>query len=387
MAAGVDLGNSGNRPSRLEANVFITVGGRDMTSAWDPRVISVEVIDKEQEMDEATIELDDGEGPVQSGGGRPGRMKLPQLGQSVGIALGWPNEGSFKVFTGYIWDIESSGQRRQGRRLRIEAKGAKQTGKQQRMSSWGEGETGESQGGGESQGKSLKEVLEDAAKREGYTINVDPELGAIKEDYWQQHNEPFHQFASRLARKYKGIFKIQGQTASVTKAEGFDNALGQTMSTVRASAGFNLLAWRIKPFVSRPVWGETKSRWFDKNKGIYNLEKGTATKSGDSVFSSAKEAFTSLWDDASKSAAESQSGSDAIASARSRGMGWVVIDGEPQAQSQGKCIVAGVREGVDGDWKIRQVEHQYSRSTGYTSRLDLIEPSLSFPSTGSVWGE
>jgi phage protein D len=82
---------------------------------------------------------------------------------------------------------------------------------------------------------------------------------------------------------------------------------------------------------------------------------------------------------ASQSQAKGQAGSDAGTSQREQAGGWVVVDGEPRAQSQGTCEVAGIRPGVDGPWKIKQAEHQYSRSTGFTTRMDLYEHTPGTP--------
>lgn len=364
----------GTKPTRLEADCTILVSGEDVTAKWDPRLISVTVLDVESGMDEAVIELDDSEGNIDQSGAQAGRLTLPKLGAPVIVRLGWPNEGSFKVFTGYVWDLESMGQKRSGRRLRVEAKGAKQTGKQRASNYWGD-DAEKTSGSGGDEGKTLQEVMTDSGKTAGYTVNIDPELGAKKEKYWIQNNESFHQFGERIARQYGGVFKVQGSTASITKAGGDSNATGQKMSTVSASAGWNLIAWRIKPFMARPVYGKTRAQWYDRAKGVFKWSSGEGQGHGD-AWSSAKQIFSELWPQGSEGQSKEQAAADGIHSGRARGQGWIVIDGEPQAQSQGKCKLAGARPGVDGLWTIRQVEHQYSRSTGFTTRLDVVEPTL-----------
>lgn len=402
MAGGIgqdliqQFGNTGS-VERMVADCFVEVAGKDVTSKYDPYLLTATILDKEEMMDECTIELDHGKPLTWGEGGGAGsanrrteQIKPPKPGETIAVSLGWPGEGSFKVFTGYVHDIEGSGQRRSGRRLHIIGRGAKQTGKQQQDVSLGEGDKSEENGqqsggaggggggsggsggsgGGQDEGHTLEEFLQKAAKAAGYTMDfASPEVGQVKRPYWLQHSESFHQLGLRLARENGGIFKIAGNKATITSRTGFARATG----TVRASEGYNLIAWRLRPFSARGVWGSGRSRWFDPAAAVMKFESNTATSD---VAKSAKEVFTDLFDRGVQGQSKEQSRSDMATGKRERGGGWIVINGEPQAHSQGKCNLKGVGEGFDGEWKIRQAEHQYSRAQGFITRLDVIEPGL-----------
>src|SRR4051812_24667579 len=98
---------------RVRAYCKINVDGQDVTSKFSPYLIRVSVIDTESEIDTAVIELSD----------RHGILEMPKIRGKVKIELGW-QDGTIKVFDGHIDDVESHGQRKEGRRLTIQCTGA-----------------------------------------------------------------------------------------------------------------------------------------------------------------------------------------------------------------------------------------------------------------------
>jgi uncharacterized protein len=62
-----------------------------------------------------------------------------------------------------------------------------------------------------------------------------------------------------------------------------------------------------------------------------------------------------------------------------RGTGWVVIDGEPRAKAGGRIRIAGARVGVDGDYFMEEVEHNYNPQTGFTTRIDVNKTGVANP--------
>jgi hypothetical protein len=57
-----------------------------------------------------------------------------------------------------------------------------------------------------------------------------------------------------------------------------------------------------------------------------------------------------------------------------RGVGSCVINGEPAAAPFGHVIIKGARAGVDGEYMISEVQHQYSRSGGFITTLYMKFP-------------
>src|SRR5690606_333830 len=72
--------------------------------------------------------------------------------------------------------------------------------------------------------------------------------------------------------------------------------------------------------------------------------------------------------------ATSQSGSRKTESERGRGGGSITINGNADAQPEGSVALSGARPGIDGTYRIDAVNQDFSRSTGWVTRIDLQEP-------------
>ena len=49
----------------------------------------------------------------------------------------------------------------------------------------------------------------------------------------------------------------------------------------------------------------------------------------------------------------------------------ITLIGAPEAQAQGLCRITGVRSGVDGDYRVSEATHSYSRNGGWVTVCDL----------------
>lgn len=71
---------------------------------------------------------------------------------------------------------------------------------------------------------------------------------------------------------------------------------------------------------------------------------------------------------------------------REKGAGTVIIDGTPKAKAEGRCIIQGVRPGVDGEYTIDKATHNLERSKGYSTTLTLKRPEGAKDSRGKGKG-
>lgn len=57
---------------------------------------------------------------------------------------------------------------------------------------------------------------------------------------------------------------------------------------------------------------------------------------------------------------------------RAKGRGTVTRIGAPEAEAQGLCRISGVRSGVDGDYRVSEAAHSFSRDGGWVTVGDLL---------------
>lgn len=385
----------------------IIVDGQDVTDKFDPYLISVQVIDNIDEDDQCNLELDD----------RNAELSIPEDGAQVQARLGWAGEGPtiplfrhyqvdengyltaetldqlpnpadipagampfeasgmLTVFNGYVHNVESGFARKGGgRRLWIEARGSKPKAddKSLDMKTWGFGAvSNESQGAGA--GIPLSQVLGDAASKAGMGLKIAPEIGNISRDFWSQ-NGSVRQFAEQIAREVGGQVKISGNNLIVTGANDFVNVDGQQVPLIIVEWDTNLIAWRIKPYVARPQFGQARSKFFDLHKGAW--ESVTKGIGGSTPFGMSSATLHSFGAAPNKQIGEQLNGGSGSDSEINRGTGWVLFNGEPSALAGHQLQIIGARPGVDGNYKIKQAEHNYIRTGGYTTRCDLMKPSF-----------
>ena len=56
---------------------------------------------------------------------------------------------------------------------------------------------------------------------------------------------------------------------------------------------------------------------------------------------------------------------------RSKGGGTVTLIDAPEAQAQGLCRIMGVHSGVDGEYRVSEATHSFSRDGGWVTVCDL----------------
>jgi phage protein D len=331
------------------ANFMMVVAGSNVTSTLAPVLISLTVSDKVgTHTDTATIEVDD----------TGGRIALPAKGAPVVVALGWDGEGMRPVFTGTVDEVRSSGSRGGGRTVSITAKGMDTTKKpkeaQQRHFD----------------GKTVKDIISEAGQAAGVTdVEIDPSLASIPRAYFEMRDESFIHMGERLAREIGGNFRVHGSRAVMSKRGGAYTA------AVVAAWGRNLHSWDITPTMGRTQYKTVRARWYDKEAAQW---KDTEVETALDVDARHDHRYSK----ADEAEAGQQAESDKATSERDAGEGSVTIEGDTMAIPDGLCIVAGARPGIDGPYRIESVTHSYSRSGGFTTRLELKQPGAAASQAG-----
>ncbi len=319
----------------------VTVAGTNISTALLPVLIGLSVSDQVgTHSDTATLDIDD----------TNGQIVLPQVGAAVLIALGWSDQGMRPVFEGTVDEVKSSGSRGGGRTLNISAKGVDTL----RLPKQGQQRHFDD--------TSVKDILTKAGQVVGITsFDIDPALAGIVRKYFDMRDESFIHMGERLARDIGGNFRVQGNKAILTQRAGPYTA------SVVAAWGQNLHSWDISPSLGRGRFGKAQARSYDMQAATVVTKEATSGLSADATH--ARREFQASPEESLLVAT-----SDAKTSKQAAGGGSVVIEGNTEAIPDGLCIVTGARAGVDGPYRIKSVNHTYSRGGGFVTSLELIEP-------------
>ena len=350
--------------NRLRAFCEIYVGGVNITNKILPHLISVRVIDSTPTTS-AEIEIDD----------RDGKMPLPPLNARCMVMLGWQSEQMYTVFNGTVEDFEHGfGRKQGGRRMWVTAKGLSHvdtTAKAPAQDNLGEGAP---PGQKEGAMHGLTDWMQQAAKTAGVNVNVASAFAGVKQDYWAQSGESFMHMVQNLSEKFGFVYQFtEGNQLKIEKK-------GQRGLACWATWGDNLIAWRVRPFVMRSSFGGSVAQWFDAQDSNWNksLQKfGMAFPfnmvGANNMGQKPAETETNAGNEGAgqQEKAETQQGG-----------GRIIINGEPRAVWNGWVMLQGARPGVDGMYRIEQVEHVYSRQ-GFITTME-VEAYANAPSTVNV---
>jgi len=225
-----------------------------------------------------------------------------------------------------------------------------------------------------SEGKiSLQEAATKFFGKAGMTIKLSPKMMAVRRNYWNIQNESVQAWGEKIARELGGHFKIKGNIATIVgKNEGV-NADGEKMPNIEAIWGVNLIGWRIKPFISRPEYGSAASRYFDLDEGVWKQTKESIE--AQFPYGQALATAFTLASEVDKNVAGQKVEGNAEQSKWEKGTGWCLINGDPRAKADSTITIMGARPGINGTYTAEEVEHNYQRGVGYTTRIVVKAPN------------
>lgn len=214
-------------------------------------------------------------------------------------------------------------------------------------------------------------------KESGLKVKLSPEMAKIKRKAWGAHQSP-QDWAKEFARLNNGHFKIANGIAMMIQKGEAVNADGDAVPSVEAVWGVNLIGWRIKPYAGRPQFAGAQARFFDFNSAAWkSIGMGIG---GETPFGGADAILREAAAAVGKPEAEQANAGGAGDSKARRGTGWVLINGEPEAKAGFYVLISKARPGVDGRYLITEVEHNYQRGVGFTTRMNVQYPE---PTAGS----
>lgn len=336
----------------MQPFVQIIGGGVDLTGGLTDRILSVECFDEaEDKSDRVTITLDDRASWTDSG-----VIAMPVIGMTVEIIMGYRDGAAASRGTYLIDDLSVSSPPRQ---LVVTGRSAAMTKSYRtpRTQSYHQ--------------KTIGEIMEEIASRNGYEAKVDPELAGIVVRHIDQHNESDMAFASRVAggndavaRPVAGKLAVakRGTGKSVTGAELPPIVLTETKCeswdfhySARDEAGE---AEGIEGAKSGATGGGVRAKWTDIRTGETKIVTGGQEPYHDLRYSFHNEA------EAIGAVSEKMN-----SSARGKASFSCTIGGDPKVQAEAKLILASFRPYIPLEWRIKSCSHVYDAS-GYKNTIE-----------------
>jgi phage protein D len=323
---------------------FISIDGRDVTSNCEPYLIRLQIrLTDGGESDTCEISLDDS----------AGQLQMPQDDADIEVRLQWSDGGGAVTFKGKTDEPESQGSRGGGMVMNITARATDMKGKPKEKQTK------------HTDDSTFEDVAKEFGKLAGLNVKVSGDIAKKKRNYWAMQTESFMSWGTRIASDLGATFKIRGKEAIFIARNANDSVTGQRLPTVAAIYGINVIDWQIRPTTNRPRYNRSVVRWYDAKEAKWKQE---------TVQISDETARAPLVDTrkfADKDRAKDRADSNATEVERSKGGGQITIDGEPAAQAQAMCVVSGVRGGIDGEYRIKEANHAFSRDSGWLTTCYL----------------
>jgi phage protein D len=326
----------------------ITIDGQDVTSNFEPHLLSLQIkLTDGGQSDTLDISLDDA----------GGRIRMPREGAEIVATLAWSDGGGAVIFEGVTDEPESEGSRGQGMMLNITAHAADMKGK-----------TKEKRQVHKDDAK-FGDVAKEWGKKADLKVRVSEKLAAIQRDYWAMQNESFMAWGARMAQELGATFKIMGKRAVFVPRNASASSGGKNLPVVMADYGRNIIGWQIRPLQNRPRYNRSVVRWYDRKEAKWRKETVQL------MDETARVPLIDARKSGDRDRAKDRAGGNAEEAKRSKGGGTVTLVGAPEAQGQGLCRISGVRSGIDGNYRVSEATHNFSRDGGWVTTCDLQSPS------------
>jgi phage protein D len=324
----------------LATQCQVIIQGTDVTSRFDPHLKSLKITRTHgKAADECTIDLADPDGYI----------LLPQERATVLV-----NINGQQAFKGFVSDVDYKFGK-EGRELSLTASSVDHGSKVK------EPKLKHKDGG------SLQDAASEFGKSAGLTTHVAGSITSVQRDYWLQQNESFMAWGQRIANEVGASWKIIGTDAYMVAISEGISISGKTLQAITATYGDNLLSGSVSPIISRPKFSDVKISYFDRAKGEKVEE--TVPTGIDDVDTALRTVITAADSNQSKQKAKAHGKH----SKREKGSASIVILGDVRAEPEAIVTLAGIRPGIDGEYRIGSVSHDIGRG-GFTTNLSLKEP-------------
>ena len=321
----------------MKPQFSITANGQVISDRIAPLLLSLTVTDETGEQsDRLSIRLDD----------VAGTLEMPRKGALIGVSLGL---GSLVEIGTFVVDsVQASGP---PNILQIDGHAAPFSGE-------GDQAALQARKSRSFDGKTVGDIAKSIAGEHGLDPKIDPDLAGIDLGHVDQTDERDGSFLNRLAREVGGAVKITTGKLAFIRRGGSRTASGQSMPSV-------------------PVSRDTVSRWSyvaaDKGgfkSAIASYRALGAASTTDIVVGEGEPSLRlpHVYSNASNARRAAQARLD-DAKRSSGGKLQAEMSGRLDLLAESPISATGFRQGVDGGFVIRRVEHTLDRS-GLRTRIE-----------------
>lgn len=211
-------------------------------------------------------------------------------------------------------------------------------------------------------GKTLAEVVKIISAEHGLEPAVAESVGKIVLPHQSQTDESDIHFLTRIARRYDAVVKPAGGKLVLAKTGSAKTVTGGSLPSVTLKPS-DVTAWRVS-ITKRDTSGTVVACWHETGAAKRHEVK---VGSGEPV-TRLKMYYPSQ--DLARSAAQAE------IQRRERGTVsiTVTLPGRTDLVAEGRLILKGFRDGVDGEWSIKRAEHTLSGS-GYVTSVEAETPN------------
>jgi phage protein D len=320
--------------------ISIEVNGKEVAAGFYGRLIKATLTDQAgQESDKLTFDLDDADNAI----------IVPPPKATIVVKLGFKETGLVPKGTFEMQPIAFKGEVDEGETLTIQANAADLKRKLK-----GKGRESFSN-------KSVKEIADTIAGRNGMTAHVDPAIANFKFDFRARVDVSEIDFLTTLGDELDAVVKPMGDKLVISKKGAASSVSGQALPQILIEKA-DCASWEVTPD-GRVEYGTVKAAWIDQKTGKRQTsEAKTGLEGPETVLRSPYP---------TKELAEKAAMAEARRLTRRSGSGNFKLYGRPQAQAEADVVAgASFRREIAGTWRADSVEHEFDAS-GFTTTVNI----------------
>lgn len=336
MAFALDTKQEGYTPI-----IEIRVNGKEVSGAFYSRLIKATSRDEAgQKSDTISFDLDDREPPIE----------LPPPKATIEVIGGWKESGRFKIGTYEMQAVTLKFDADAGDTMTIQGNAADLKSKLK-----GAGREG-------FENKTVEEIAQVIAKRNGMTVRVDPSLAKIKIPYKARVDSSEIDFLTTLCDELGAVCKPMGDKLVIAPRGAAKSVSGQNLPPIMIDKS-DCSGGEISP-EGRSQYGDVKAAYIDQKTGKRKKVEAKTGLKGPSY--TVRDPLPN--EEQAKKAAEAE----ARRLTRNTGDGHFQLSkGRFDAQAEADVIAGpSFRSGIAGVWRADAVEHVFD-DKGWTSKIEV----------------